>query len=118
VVASSFIFRDVDGDGRPDIALLGGFNETVGVFLNAGSGRFEFDHEGRYLTAPSRDLSEIAPPLHSPVCDCAELSPGSDCAVCSYAGAAYELPAGSARVAESRSTLTRRPHGVVHSRAP
>lgn len=118
VVASSFIFRDVDGDGRPDIALLGGFNETVGVFLNDGSGRFEFDRQSRYLTAPSRDFSEIAPPIHSPLCDCAELSPGSYCAVCSHPSVAYELPADSARVAESPSTLTRRPRGVVRSRAP
>jgi hypothetical protein len=118
VVASSFIFRDVDGDGRPDIALLGGFNETVGVFLNDGSGRFEFDHQSRYLTAPSRDFSEIATPPGSPLCDCAELSSGSYCAVCSHAGAAYELPAGSSSIAESRPTLTRRSRGVVRSRAP
>ena len=118
VVASSFIFRDVDGDGWPDIALLGGFNETVGVFLNDGSGRFEFDQAGRYVTAPSRDFSEIAPPLHPASCDCAELSPGSYCAVCSYAGAIYRLPAARARLTESRSPLTRRPRGVVCSRAP
>jgi hypothetical protein len=118
VVASSFIVRDVDGDGRPDIALLGGFDETVGVFLNDGSGRFEFDRQGRYVTVPSRDFSEIAPPLRSAYYECAELSSGSFCAVCSCAGVLLGLPASCVRLAESRSTLTRRPRGVACSRAP
>lgn len=56
----SFSARDVDGDGDLDIALTGGRNETLGVFLNDGSGQFQFDESDRYRTGPSDDFSQIA----------------------------------------------------------
>ncbi len=118
VVAASFMFRDVNGDGQPDIALLGGLNETVGVFLNDGSGRFQFDRQRRYLTAPSRDCSEMSPPPQAWLCDYAEPGSGSHGEVCSYACVAHKLPAASARLAGKRSTPARFPRGVARSRAP
>jgi len=119
VVASSFIIRDVDGDGQLDIALLGGSNETVGVFLNDGSGRFEFKREGRYLTAASRDVSELSPPPpHSTLYEFAEPGSGSYCTVCFCAGVSHKLPTSGVLRAASWSTLVRRPCGVARSRAP
>jgi len=118
LMASSFVFRDVDGDGRLDIALLGGLNETVGVFLNAGSGRFEFDREGRYLTAPSRDSSALAPPSHPALNDLAELGSNSYSAVCSGASALLKLPAACVHHVPGGAVPLRRPRGAARSRAP
>lgn len=116
VVASSFILRDVNGDGWIDIALLGGFDETVGVFLNDGSGEFQFDHQQRYVTAPNRDTSELTPPARCVVCGYAVCA--SDCTVSSPAGARYRSAATNFRIAAIRSTPLRRPNGVARSRAP
>jgi hypothetical protein len=69
--ALAFVLRDVNGDGYVDIALIGGGNQTVGVFLNDGSGRFEFDLLDRYVTAPSTDFSRLSPPARSAVWLCA-----------------------------------------------
>ncbi|MBN9657615.1 MAG: VCBS repeat-containing protein [Acidobacteria bacterium] len=44
--------RDIDSDGDVDVILIGFLNQRVGVFLNDGSGHFEFDESGSYL-APS-----------------------------------------------------------------
>ncbi|QOY91525.1 hypothetical protein [Paludibaculum fermentans] len=44
--------RDIDSDGDVDVILLGFLNQRVGVFLNDGSGHFQFDESGSYL-APS-----------------------------------------------------------------
>ena len=63
--ALAFVLRDVNGDGYVDLALIGGLNQTVGVFLNDGSGRFEFDVLDRYVTAPSTDFSQLSPPGRS-----------------------------------------------------
>ena len=118
VVASSFMFRDVNGDGRPDIALLGGLNETVGVFLNVGSGRFQFDRQERYLTAPNRDCSEMSPPPQAWRCDCAEPDSGSHCEACSYACVAHKIPTARSPLAGNISNPARVSRGVAHSRAP
>ena len=74
--ALAFVLRDVNGDGYVDIALIGGLNQTVGVFLNDGSGRFEFDLLDRYLTAPSTDFSRLTPPARSAVWLCAAWNSG------------------------------------------
>lgn len=118
LVASSFTFRDVNGDGKLDLALLGGLNETVGVFLNEGSGRFQFDRQERYLTAPSRDSSEMSLPPRAWLCDCVEPSSGSHHAVCSDPDVAHALPAASVRPAAGSLNSARSPHGVERSRAP
>lgn len=68
--ALAFVLRDVNGDGYVDIALIGGLNQTVGVFLNDGSGRFEFDRLDRYVTAPSTDFSQLGPPSRATVSLC------------------------------------------------
>jgi hypothetical protein len=49
----------------------------VGVFLNDGSGRFEFDVLDRYVTAPSTDFSQLMPPGHSAAWLCATWNSGS-----------------------------------------
>jgi hypothetical protein len=54
--------RDVDGDGDLDIALTGAINETVGVFLNDGSGQFKLDESGRYTNRPNSDYSHFSVP--------------------------------------------------------
>jgi hypothetical protein len=118
VVAASFVLLDVNGDGQPDIALLGGLNETVGVFINVGSGRFQFDRQGRYLTAPSRDCSEMSLPPQPWLCDCAEPTSGSHCELCPGDCGVHKLPTASARLAGNRSTPARLPRGVARSRAP
>lgn len=69
--ALAFVLRDVNGDGYVDLALIGGLNQTVGVFLNDGSGRFEFDVLDRYVTAPSTDSSRLTHPDRSAVWLCA-----------------------------------------------
>jgi hypothetical protein len=118
LTASSFVLRDVNGDGQLDIALLGGFNETVGVFLNDGSGGFQFDRQDRYLTPPNHDLSEMAPPPRARSCDCAEPGPGPCCAISSNDLVAHELPAAGARFVESQSTPARPSPNAARSRAP
>jgi hypothetical protein len=118
LTASGFILRDVNGDGQLDIALLGGFNQTVGVFLNDGSGGFRFDAQNRYVTAPNHDLSEMAPPPRAQSCDCAESGFGSYCVVASNRGVAHILPAASARFPESQCNPLRRPLNAARSRAP
>jgi hypothetical protein len=75
--ALAFVLRDVNGDGYVDIALIGGLNQTVGVFLNNGSGRFEFDILDRYVTAPSTDFSQLSPPGRSASWLCATWNSGS-----------------------------------------
>ena len=116
--ALSFILRDVDGDGNPDIALLGSFDETVGVFLNDGLGGFRFDLRDRYLTPPNHDLSGIAPSPHAFACDCAEPGLGSYCAIFAQAGVARELPAANIRLPRNLSSPARRPFNSARSRAP
>ena len=113
-----FILRDVNGDGQPDIALLGGFNETVGVFLNDGSGGFLFDRQDRYVTPPNHDLSEIASPSGARACDCGEPGSGSSCIVSPQGGVAYKLPAARVRAAQSLSSPVRRTLNATRSRAP
>jgi hypothetical protein len=114
----SFIFRDVDGDGHPDIALLGGFNETVGVFLNDGSGGFRFDSRDRYLTPPNHDLSEMAPPPLARASDCAEPGSGSSCAVSSQSRVVGKLHAASMPIAHRPTGLDRCCFSSARSRAP
>lgn len=75
--ALAFVLRDVNGDGFVDIALIGGLNQTVGVFLNDGSGRFEFDRLDRYVTAPSTDFSQLTHPSRSTVWLCEAWNSGS-----------------------------------------
>ena len=116
VVASSFILRDVNGDGWIDIALLGGLDETVGVFLNDGSGQFRFDQQERYLTAPNRDASDLTPPIRCVPSDYAVCA--SDFAVSSPAGARYRPLAANIRFTAIRSIPPQRPNGVARSRAP
>ncbi len=53
--------RDVDGDGDLDIALTGGGNQTLGVYLNDGSGQFKFDESDSYITEPNTDFYQLAP---------------------------------------------------------
>jgi hypothetical protein len=118
LAASSFVFRDVNGDGQLDIALLGGFNETVGVFLNDGSGGFRFDRQDRYLTPPNHDLSEMSPPPRLRSCDCAEPGSGSSCALSAYDVAAHRLPAARVRFVETQSTPARPSPNAARSRAP
>jgi len=118
LTASSFVFRDVNGDGRLDIALLGSFNETVGVFLNDGSGGFRFDRQDRYLTPPDHDLSEMAPPPKARSCDCGEPGSGSYSAVFSYDVVAHKLPAAGVHFVEGQSNPARRPSNAARSRAP
>lgn len=118
VTASSFVFRDVNGDGQLDIALLGGFNETVGVFLNDGSGGFQFDRQGRYLTPPDHDLSEMAPPPGVRSCDCAEPGFGSYFAVSSHDVVAHELSAAAVHFLKSQSTPAGPSPNAARSRAP
>jgi len=116
--ALSFKLRDVDGDGNPDIALLGSFDETVGVFLNDGLGGFRYDLRDRYLTPPNHDSSGIVPSPHALACDCAELGLGSYCAIFAQAGVALGLPAANIRLARSLSVPTRRLLNSARSRAP
>jgi hypothetical protein len=118
LTASSFVLRDVNGDGQLDIALLGGFNETVGVFLNDGSGQFRFDRQDRYLTSPCHDLSEMAPPPRVRSCDCAEPGSGPYSAISSYDAVGNELPAARVRSIESPSTPARPSPNTARSRAP
>jgi hypothetical protein len=114
----SFIFRDVDGDGHPDIALLGGFDETVGVFLNDGSGGFRFDLRDRYLTPPNHDLSELDPPPHARASDCAEPDSGSSCAVSPQSVLVGKLQAASMPMAHRLASPARRSFNAARSRAP
>jgi hypothetical protein len=118
LTASSFVFRDVNGDGQLDIALLGGFNETVGVFLNDGSGQFRFDRQDRYLTPPNHDLSEMAPPPRVRSCDCSEPGSGPYSAISSYDLVGNELPAARVRFVETQSTPARPSPNAARSRAP
>lgn len=78
--ALAFVLRDVNGDGFVDIALIGGLNQTVGVFLNDGSGRFEFDRLDRYVTAPSTDFSQLRSPNRYTAWLCEAWSSGSESA--------------------------------------
>lgn len=117
LAALSFMFRDVDGDGQPDIALLGGLNETVGVFVNDGSGGFRFDGQARYLTPPNHDLSEMAPP-RARSCDCVEPGLGSDCAVSAAGAFAGKLTAARLCRVVSQSVPQRRSLNASRSRAP
>lgn len=117
LAALSFMFRDVDGDGQPDIALLGGLNETVGVFVNDGSGGFRFDGQARYLTPPNHDLSEMAPP-RARSCECVEPSFGSDCTISAAGACADRLPAACLRRVASLSAPPRRSLDASRSRAP
>jgi len=78
--ALAFVLRDVNGDGFVDIALIGGLNQTVGVFLNDGSGRFEFDRLDRYVTAPSTDCSQLRSPNRYTAWLCEAWSSGSESA--------------------------------------
>jgi hypothetical protein len=114
----SFIFRDVDGDGHPDIALLGGFNETVGVFLNDGSGGFRFDMQDRYLTPPNHDLSDMVAPPDARSGDCVEPGSGSSCAVSSQSGVAGKLQTASMPMAYRLTGVARRSSNATRSRAP
>ena len=118
LTASSFVLRDVNGDGQLDIALLGGFNETVGVFLNDGSGQFRFDRQDRYLTPPNHDLSEMAPPPSVRSCDCFEPGSGPYSAISSYDVVGNELPAAKVRSVESPSAPARPTPNTARSRAP
>lgn len=117
LAALSFMFRDVDGDGQPDIALLGGLNETVGVFVNDGLGGFRFDGQARYLTPPNHDLSEMAPPRVRS-CDCVEPGLGSDCAISAAGACTGELPAARLCRAVSLSVPSLRLINASRSRAP
>jgi hypothetical protein len=98
--------------------LLGSFNETVGVFLNDGSGGFQFDRQDRYLTPPNHDLSELAPPPRARSCDCAEPGSGSYFAVFSYDVVAHKLPAAGVHFVEGQSTPARPSPNAARSRAP
>jgi hypothetical protein len=118
LTASSFVLRDVNGDGQLDIALLGGFNETVGVFLNDGSGGFQFDRGDRYLTPPNHDLSEMAPPPAVRSCNCFEPGFSAYCAISSHDDVAHEIPAARVRCFESQSTPARPSPNAARSRAP
>lgn len=118
LAASSFVFRDVNGDGQLDIALLGGFNETVGVFLNDGSGGFRFDRQDRYLTPPNHDLSGMVPPPATCSCECVEPGSGPCHAIASNDAVAHELPAARVRFAANPSTPVRPFLNAARSRAP
>ena len=114
----SFIFRDVDGDGHPDIALLGAFNETIGVFLNDGLGGFRFDSRDRYLTPPNHDLSEMAPPPLARASDCAEPGSCSSCAVSAQSGVVGKLQADRMPMTHRLTGAARRSFNAARSRAP
>lgn len=73
----SFFARDMDGDGDLDIALTGGVNETLGVFLNDGSGRFQFDESDRYRTGPSAEFSQVTPPSRNDPATCSLAGEGT-----------------------------------------
>ena len=75
--ALAFVLRDVNGDGYVDLELIGVLNQTIGVYLNDGYGRFEFDQQDRYLTAPSTDLSQLNSPRKCAPSLCALSSSGS-----------------------------------------
>ena len=97
--ALAFALRDMNGDGHVDIALIGGLNQTIGVLLNDGSGKFEFDFLDRYLTAPDPDNSGLTSPLRSPEWPCTASNDGSQDAalrserwVPSVDGGTSELP--------------------------
>jgi hypothetical protein len=66
----SFFARDMDDDGDLDIGLTGGVDETLGVFLNDGSGQFQFDESDRYRTGPSADFSHVTAPSRNDPATC------------------------------------------------
>ena len=118
VAVSSFALRDINGDGWPDIALLGGHNQTVGAFLNDGAGRFQFDAQQRFVTAPTSDCSELSPLRRACACDCAEIGSGPYCAVCPQAALAHATPAASIPCTPESAARMRISRGIPRSRAP
>ncbi len=118
LAALSFALRDVDGDGMPDIALLGGFNQTVGVFLNDGLGGFRFDRRQSYVTASNHDFSELSPPLHPRSCECAEPGVSACCVDSAPSGRADGLRSANAPPAPVRSTRAGLSFNSGRSRAP
>ena len=118
VSAHSFILRDVNGDGDLDVALLGSLDQTVGVFLNRGQGRFEFEKGGLYLTSPCSESHGLSVP-YSPEPGISSLwdagAPNYTSGGLRSAGPppAIELARGAGRAAAARAHLN-----LPRSRAP
>lgn len=116
--ALSISLRDVDGDGDLDIVLIGGLNQTVGVFINDGNGNFSSDEQDRYVTAPSTAGTGLGAPRSPDSCMCGECHKQSGCATARDRESSELLHLAPGPRAETQSIHPRRLSAPHQSRAP
>jgi hypothetical protein len=116
--AFSYAFRDVDGDGDLDIALLGAGEQTVGVFLNDGQGGFAFDDQDRFVTAPYSDPVRIGVSTTRVAWPCASWNTGTDSTALESVSAIHAPRAPKPLVERSLLAAAQQPCGSPRSRAP